>query len=189
MRKYILLTTIATVVLAGIAYAADCISVSDSVTETKCKDLGYTMTASQCSGKNMVKCPLNTNWVWCGDGTAVPPWNYTISDKSKAKKGSASCTENGTTYYAESCSGYKSSYPCDAISEWVSNGCEAVDGTKYGICDCTSEQCSCSSCPANTQVATTSSRTGKFKCAPDTKYVCNDTGCCSVSLDPYYSED
>ena len=66
MRKYILLTTIATVVLAGIAYAADCTSVSDSVTETKCKNLGYTMTATQCSGKNMVKCPLNTNWVWCG---------------------------------------------------------------------------------------------------------------------------
>ena len=68
MKKSLLFCTIISAsAITGGAFAADCTSVSGSVTETKCKNLGYTMTASQCSGKNMVKCPLNTNWVWCGD--------------------------------------------------------------------------------------------------------------------------
>ena len=71
MKKSLLFCTIISAsAITGGAFAADCTSVSGSVTETKCKNLGYTMTASQCSGKNMVKCPLNTNWVWCGDGSS-----------------------------------------------------------------------------------------------------------------------
>ena len=150
MKKSLLFCTIISAsAITGGAFAADCTSVSDSVTETRCKDLGYTMAASQCGGKNMVKCPLNTNWVWCGDGSAAPACNYTVTDTSKADASGGSCTKDGTTYYEKSCSGTKQS-ACDTSSYTFSTSCTSVNGTKYGSCTC-----------AYTITSTTGDKSGK----------------------------
>ena len=59
MKKYLLLGT--SLIVASSAYAAfDCTKIPT------CADLGFTMSATDCAGKNMLKCPFDTDKVFCG---------------------------------------------------------------------------------------------------------------------------
>ena len=59
MKKYLLLG--ASLIVASSAYAEfDCTKIPT------CADLGYTMSATDCAGKNMLKCPFETDKVFCG---------------------------------------------------------------------------------------------------------------------------
>ena len=197
MKKSLLFCTIISAsAITGGAFAADCTSVSDSVTETRCKNLGYTMTASQCSGKNMVKCPLNTNWVWCGDGsvaqtTPTPSCTYTYTNTSVADKNGGSCMNGSTTYYEKACSGTKQS-ACDTSTSTFTTTCTAVDGTKYGTCTCkytiTNTATADSSGKSCTKGSTTyyeKNCTGTKQSACDTSTNTFTTTCTTVSGDKY----
>ena len=59
MKKYLLLGT--SLIVASSAYAEfDCTKIPT------CADLGYLQTATDCAGKNMLKCPFETDKVFCG---------------------------------------------------------------------------------------------------------------------------
>ena len=59
MKKYLLLGT--SLFVASSAYAEfDCTKIPT------CADLGFTMSATDCAGKNMLKCPFETDKVFCG---------------------------------------------------------------------------------------------------------------------------
>ena len=58
MKKYLLLGT--SLIVASSAYAEfDCTKIPT------CADLGFTMSATDCAGKNMLKCPFETDKVFC----------------------------------------------------------------------------------------------------------------------------
>ena len=61
MKKSNLLTTAAAVMLltAAPVWAQTCIKTPS------CADLGYTKTAADCSGKTILKCPLDNTQVYC----------------------------------------------------------------------------------------------------------------------------
>ena len=59
MKKYLLL--FASLIVASSAYAEfDCTKIPT------CADLGFTMSTTDCAGKNMLKCPFDTDKVFCG---------------------------------------------------------------------------------------------------------------------------
>ena len=61
MKKYLLLGT--SLIVASSAYAITCEQVPE------CSSLGFTQTATDCAGKNMLKCPFDTDKVFCGGDT------------------------------------------------------------------------------------------------------------------------
>ena len=58
MKKYLLLGT--SLIVASSAYAE-----FDCTKQPTCADLGYLQTATDCAGKNMLKCPFDTDKVFC----------------------------------------------------------------------------------------------------------------------------
>ena len=69
MKKYLLLGT--SLIVASSAYAE-----FDCTKQPTCADLGYLQTATDCAGKNMLKCPFDTDKVFCesessGDDTGA----------------------------------------------------------------------------------------------------------------------
>ncbi len=79
MKKYLLLGT--SLIVASSAYAEfDCTKIPT------CADLGYLQTATDCAGKNMLKCPFETDKVFCesessSDGIeANKPQNCAVGD-------------------------------------------------------------------------------------------------------------
>lgn len=75
MKKYLLLiSTMLAVNIAGIAKAE--ISCTN-IPSTKCADMGYTQTTSQCSGRQMLKCPFDDSKVWC---KIAQPVNCVVGD-------------------------------------------------------------------------------------------------------------
>ncbi len=58
MKKYLLLGT--SLIVASSAYAITCEQLPE------CSSLGFTQTATDCAGKNMLKCPFDTDKVFCG---------------------------------------------------------------------------------------------------------------------------
>ena len=58
MKKYLLLGT--SLIVASSAYAE-----FDCTKQPTCEDLGYLQTKEQCTGKNMLKCPFETDKVFC----------------------------------------------------------------------------------------------------------------------------
>ena len=63
MKKHLALLMLSSVFITTKSYAITCTNID---TEAKCNSLGYTMSAADCSGSDMLKCPLNLNKVWCG---------------------------------------------------------------------------------------------------------------------------
>ena len=61
MKKYLLLGT--SLIVASSAYAVTCEQLPE------CSSLGFTQTATDCAGKNMLKCPFETDKVFCGGDT------------------------------------------------------------------------------------------------------------------------
>lgn len=61
MKKSNLLTTAAAVMLLTAAPAA----AQTCIKTPSCADLGYTKTAADCSGKTILKCPLDNTQVYC----------------------------------------------------------------------------------------------------------------------------
>lgn len=77
MKKSNLLTTAAAVMLltATAATAQTCIKTPS------CADLGYTKTAADCSGKTILKCPLDNTQVYCpGTEEINTPNTYNVGD-------------------------------------------------------------------------------------------------------------
>ena len=64
MRKYLLLAGIGFCCVSSAALAA-----IDCATPPSCAEMGYTMTADDCDGKDTLKCPFNLSEVFCND-----PW-------------------------------------------------------------------------------------------------------------------
>ena len=157
------------------------------------------MTASQCSGKNMVKCPLNTNWVWCGDGsaaqtTSTPSCTYTYTNSVYADASGGSCEKDGTTYYERNCSGTEQS-SCNTSYNTFTTTCTSYAGAKYGTCTS-----NCNYEISNTSIADASSNsckkedgktyyekncTGTKQSACDTTANTFATTCTTVSGDKY----
>ena len=57
-------------ILASVCFSAMLLNIQNvqaqtCVTPPSCYFLGYTKTVSQCSGKAMLKCPLDTSMVFC----------------------------------------------------------------------------------------------------------------------------
>lgn len=77
MKKSNLLTTAAAVMLltAAPVWAQTCIKTPS------CADLGYTKTAADCSGKTILKCPLDNTQVYCpGTEEINTPNTYNVGD-------------------------------------------------------------------------------------------------------------
>lgn len=66
MRKYLLLTGAALIGFSGAAYAA-----IDCAVPPTCEELGYTMTTADCKDLDILKCPFDSNKVFCSGSTAV----------------------------------------------------------------------------------------------------------------------
>ena len=73
MKKNLLsYTVLATLFCGGAAWAIDCLNTDQNEINAKCTAMGYsTANATACSGKQVLKCPLNTDMVWCGDEIAA----------------------------------------------------------------------------------------------------------------------
>ena len=52
-------------------------SAQSCTTAPSCSALGYTKSVSQCSGKNMIKCPFDTALVFCEDGPSCDSLGFT----------------------------------------------------------------------------------------------------------------
>ena len=52
-------------------------SAQSCTTAPSCASLGYTKSVSQCSGKNMIKCPFDTALVFCEDGPSCDSLGFT----------------------------------------------------------------------------------------------------------------
>ena len=52
-------------------------SAQTCTTAPSCSALGYTKSVSQCSGKNMIKCPFDTALVFCEDGPSCDSLGFT----------------------------------------------------------------------------------------------------------------
>ena len=62
MKKYLLLAGVGFCCVSGAALAA-----VDCATPPSCAEMGYTMTADDCDGKDTLKCPFNLSEVFCND--------------------------------------------------------------------------------------------------------------------------
>ena len=79
MKKIVLLSFIATTILS--------LEYTDVMAQTctaapSCDDLGYTKSASQCSGKTTLKCPFDLTKVSCEDeskNSTIPLWDWANS--------------------------------------------------------------------------------------------------------------
>ena len=69
MKKYLLLAGVGFCCVSGAAWAA-----IDCTTPPSCAEMGYTMTADDCDGRDTLKCPFNLSEVYCSN-----PW--TAADK------------------------------------------------------------------------------------------------------------
>ena len=62
-------------ILASVCFSAMLLNIQNvqaqtCVTPPSCYSLGYTKTVSQCSGKAMLKCPLDTSMVFCDNSSS-----------------------------------------------------------------------------------------------------------------------
>lgn len=86
MKKYILTSLCSAFLISGAVQ----VQAADNCTVTPdCESLGYTKTASQCSGQASIKCPWNTSKVFCEN--VVDPCTGITSVSIPAN---ASCSKN-----------------------------------------------------------------------------------------------
>ena len=118
-------------ILASVCFSAMLLNIQNvqaqtCVTPPSCYSLGYTKTVSQCSGKAMLKCPLDTSMVFCdnsssssgGTTTSCPSGYLPYNDIYP------SCNETNKTkleqhYTAKGC------YKCIKCMDgyWFNNSC------------------------------------------------------------------
>ena len=87
MIKKLMFSALGVITIANVAYAIDCIYPT-------CDSWGYTMTASDCSGKEALKCPMDHNLQYCIEepsSVACTPGIFYDNDKKE-------CTTNHTSY-------------------------------------------------------------------------------------------
>jgi hypothetical protein len=143
-------------ILASVCFSAMLLNIQNvqaqtCVTPPSCYFLGYTKTVSQCSGKAMLKCPLDTSMVFCdnsssssgGTTTSCPsgyfPYSQIINSCDETQ-GNAKLVQHNTysgCYMCKKCmSGYYFNNKCSIGSSKDSIGCERCSA-EYG-CSVTS---------------------------------------------------
>ena len=74
-------------ILASVCFSAMLLNIQNvqaqtCVTPPSCYSLGYTKTVSQCSGKAMLKCPLDTSMVFCDNSSSSSGGIFIVFSKS-----------------------------------------------------------------------------------------------------------
>lgn len=156
-----------------------------------CTSLGYTKSASDCSGVDYIRCPFDVSKYYCvkptctvntceGYPLTTPPQNAKYSSCTKRD---SNCAEQGTVYKIDSCNdGYVQS----------GNGCESVSSSPEDLCagiTCStgvSCQYGCAEYTTGTSCCTSVCKTCKpnpcddVKCPVATEEICTN-GCGSYS--------
>ena len=118
-------------ILASVCFSAMLLNIQNvqaqtCVTPPSCYSLGYTKTVSQCSGKAMLKCPLDTSMVFCdnsssssGGTTTSCPFGYVPYNDIYP-----SCNETNKNKLIEHSSA-KGCYTCKKCTDgfWFNNDC------------------------------------------------------------------
>ncbi len=116
-----------------------------------CNELGYTQKESDCSGLNMLKCPFDKSAVFCGGENC----SYTKTSLPSGCSVADSCSKDGKTYYADSCSicytGYSltSSRTCSQTCTYEgtsTSGCADYDSCERGSASGTQTYYYCTKC-------------------------------------------
>ncbi len=180
MKKFILSCSL--LAFGASAYAADTISCNTLPT---CEELGYAMTASDCSDRATLKCPFDYSKVFCVEkGAPTCPNGYYkdcqgyssnyVNDTSKSPvvlSDGSKCYQ--CRYHTCSDYGYMSSMPS---SSQIGSGCS---GKNYNSCSSTSVNgLSCVSCTSNPYG---SSRNKIVYCSSSQGYAGAGNYCCSSS--------
>lgn len=133
-------------ILASVCFSAMLLNIQNvqaqtCVTPPSCYSLGYTKTVSQCSGKAMLKCPLDTSMVFCdnsssssgGTTTSCPsgyfPYNdiYPSCNETNKTKLEEHSKTKGCYKCIKCMDGYWFNNNCSTIPSEDSNGCERCD--------------------------------------------------------------
>lgn len=133
-------------ILASVCFSAMLLNIQNvqaqtCVTPPSCYSLGYTKTVSQCSGKAMLKCPLDTSMVFCdnsssssgGTTTSCPsgyfPYNdiYPSCNETNKTKLEQHSTAKGCYKCIKCMDGYWFSNKCLTTPSKDPNGCERCD--------------------------------------------------------------
>ena len=160
------------VMLSSFALAGGCIS-------SDCAAMGYTKTVSQCSGYEMIRCPFNTNKVFCQEPEVCP--GYSKGGNCPDGQTKEACADDSNYYKCVGVACEEGYSTALKVPAFTSNLCKVTQSSNTqctklidaGTCGTTDK--TLSQCPNGTKVCTNACGKRHTRCC--TK---GETGCLTL---------